>query len=64
MIRIQTLTGQIQGLQRRFDERVVIIMELVQPIRSKEKIEQMKKYLKSKSLRDWALFTLGIKPNL
>ena len=43
---------------------MVIVLELVQPIRSKEKIEQMKKYLKSKSLRDWALFTLGINSGL
>ena len=42
----------------------MIVLELVQPIRSKEKIEQMKKYLKSKSLRDWALFTLGINSGL
>lgn len=35
-------------------------MEFVQPIKSKIKIEEMKVYLKSKSLRDWALFTLGI----
>ena len=39
-------------------------MELVQPIRSKEKIEQMKKYLKSHSLRDYTLFTLGINSGL
>jgi site-specific recombinase XerD len=32
----------------------------VQPIRDKQKIEEIKAYLKSKSLRDWALFTLGI----
>jgi len=35
-------------------------MNTVQPIRSKEKIEEMKTYLKSKNIRDWALFTLGI----
>ena len=39
-------------------------MELVQPIRDKEKIEQMKKYLKSHSLRDYTLFTLGINSGL
>jgi integrase len=35
-------------------------MEFVQPIKDKAKIEEMKIYLKSKSLRNWALFTLGI----
>ena len=35
-------------------------MEFVQPIKDKTKIEEMKTYLKSKSLRNWALFTLGI----
>lgn len=35
-------------------------MNTVQPIRDKQKIEEMKNYLKSHSLRDWALFTLGI----
>jgi len=35
-------------------------MGTVQPIRKKEDIEAMKVYLKSKSLRDWALFVLGI----
>jgi integrase len=35
-------------------------MEFVQPIKSKDDIEKMKNYLKSKSLRNWALFTLGI----
>lgn len=35
-------------------------MQEVQPIKDKVKIEEMKVYLKSKSLRDWALFTLGI----
>lgn len=35
-------------------------MNFVWPIRDKEKIEEMKAYLKSKNLRDWALFTLGI----
>ena len=39
-------------------------MNTVQPIRDKKKIEQMKKYLKSKSLRDWALFILGINSGL
>ena len=36
------------------------IINTVQPIRDKKKIDEMKTYLKSKSLRDWALFTLGI----
>ena len=35
-------------------------MGTVQPIKSKKDIEAMKVYLKSKSLRDWALFVLGI----
>ena len=35
-------------------------MNFVWPIRDKEKIEEMKEYLKSRNLRDWALFTLGI----
>jgi len=35
-------------------------LEFVQPIKDKAKIEEMKTFLKSKSLRNWALFTLGI----
>ena len=35
-------------------------MNVVQPIKGKKDIEAMKVYLKSKSLRDWALFILGI----
>jgi len=35
-------------------------MNVVQPIKLKKDIEAMKNYLKSKSLRDWALFVLGI----
>lgn len=35
-------------------------MNFVQPIRDKQKIEEIKSYLKSKNLRDWAFFTLGI----
>jgi len=35
-------------------------MGTVEPIKSKKDIEAMKNYLKSKSLRDWALFVLGI----
>jgi len=62
MMIVKKLTGQILGLQLRFKE--VIVLEIVQPIRDKAKIEQMKKYLKSKSLRDWALFVLGINSGL
>ena len=61
---VKKLTSQTQVLQWRFKKRIVIILELVQPIRSKEKIEQMKKYLKSHSLRDYTLFTLGINSGL
>lgn len=35
-------------------------MSTVVPIRGKKNIDAMKAYLKAKSLRDWALFTLGI----
>jgi len=35
-------------------------VNVVQPIKKKKDIEAMKNYLKSKSLRDWALFVLGI----
>jgi len=35
-------------------------MGTVEPIKSKKDIEAMKQYLKSKSLRDWTLFVLGI----
>jgi len=35
-------------------------MEFVQPIRERSQIEDMKEFFKSKSLRNWALFTLGI----
>ena len=35
-------------------------MEFVSPIKDKKKIDLMKYYLKSKNLRDYALFTLGI----
>ena len=35
-------------------------MSTVVPIRGKKNIDAMKTYLKEKSLRDWALFTLGI----
>jgi site-specific recombinase XerD len=39
-------------------------MELVQPIRDKNKIEAMKKILKANSLRDYCLFVLGINSGL
>ena len=39
-------------------------MELVQPIRDKSKIEEMKQYLKSHSFRDYTLFILGINSGL
>jgi len=39
-------------------------MEYVQPIRDKRKIQAIKKYLKAKSLRDHALFVLGINSGL
>lgn len=39
-------------------------MEFVQPIRDKRKIEAMKKVLKSESVRDYALFVLGINSGL
>jgi len=39
-------------------------MELVQPIRDKNKIEAMKKILKAQSLRDHCLFVLGINSGL
>ena len=39
-------------------------MESVEPIRDKKKIESMKKYLKSKNVRDYVLFSLGINSGL
>lgn len=39
-------------------------MEFVQPIREKNKIVSIKKILKSQSLRDYCLFTLGINSGL
>ena len=39
-------------------------MQLVQPIRDKKKIEDMKKMLKSNNLRDYCLFVLGINSGL
>lgn len=38
----------------------VIHMELVQPIRDKKKIAEIKEDLKRQSIRDWFLFVLGI----
>ena len=35
-------------------------MQAVEPIRDKRDIQKMKRILKRKSLRDYALFTLGI----
>lgn len=40
------------------------IMEVVQPIRDKEKIEEIKNVLKSQSLRDWFMFVAGINTGL
>ncbi len=39
-------------------------MEFVQPIRDKGKIKQVKDILRSRNLRDYALFTLGINSGL
>jgi integrase len=39
-------------------------MEYVEPIRNRAKIDSMKRYLKGKNLRDYALFTLGINSGL
>ena len=39
-------------------------MKVVQPIRDKKKISSMKKILKSDSMRDYVLFTLGINSGL
>lgn len=39
-------------------------MELVEPIREKKKIEDIKKYLRKKNLRDYSLFILGINSGL
>lgn len=39
-------------------------MELVQPIRDKNKIEAIKKILKADNLRDYSLFVLGINSGL
>lgn len=39
-------------------------MEYVEPIRDKKQLDNMKRYLKEKSLRDFTLFTLGINSGL
>lgn len=39
-------------------------MEFVEPIRDKKQLENMKRYLKEKSKRDWLLFILGINSGL
>jgi integrase len=39
-------------------------MECVEPIRDKNKIEALKRYLKGKNLRDFLLFVLGINSGL
>lgn len=39
-------------------------MEYVEPIRDKKQLENMKRYLKERNLRDWLLFILGINSGL
>lgn len=39
-------------------------MQTVQPLRTKAEIEKVKAALKASSLRDWAMFTLGINTGL
>lgn len=39
-------------------------MEYVEPIRDRKQLENMKRYLKDKSQRDWLLFLLGINSGL
>ena len=39
-------------------------MELVDPIRDRKQLENMKRYLKVHNLRDWLLFVLGINSGL
>jgi len=39
-------------------------MEFVQPVRDKKKIEAMKKILRSSSIRDFCMFTVGINSGL
>lgn len=40
------------------------MVEFVQPIREKKQIENMKRYLKERNLRDYLLFVLGINSGL
>jgi integrase len=40
------------------------MMEFVEPIRDKKQIDNMKRYLKERNLRDWLLFVLGINNGL
>ena len=44
--------------------KVGIIMEFVEPIRDKKQIDNIKRYLKERNLRDWMLFILGINNGL
>ncbi|UKS24899.1 tyrosine-type recombinase/integrase [Paenibacillus sp. HWE-109] len=39
-------------------------MQVVQPIREQEKIEEIQAVLKEQSIRDWLLFTIGINSGL
>ncbi|MNI45376.1 Tyrosine recombinase XerD [compost metagenome] len=39
-------------------------MQIVQPIRDQEKIEEIQEILKKQSMRDWLLFTIGINSGL
>lgn len=45
-------------------KRGVKSVEYVEPIRDKKQIENMKRYLKEHSIRDWLLFVLGINSGL
>lgn len=39
-------------------------MEYVEPIRDRKQVDNMKRYLKDRNLRDWLLFVLGINSGL
>jgi len=39
-------------------------LEFVEPIRDRKQLENMKRYLKENSLRDWLLFVIGINSGL
>lgn len=39
-------------------------MEYVEPLRDKKQIDNMKRYLKERNIRDWMLFVLGINNGL